>query len=446
MINLFENFDHASLDLLRSERIAKFNIPSVAINDNGFLPAEIDTPVKYFCQLNSSRKPLYFDQVPLPNKYWRIQGNAQGAQVMDLTTKRADIKYRLNDNSRLVQEVVWYDRFGKAAFTDHYDQHGFLFAKTLFQNGVPAVKKYFNHQNEEVIVHLLQSGNIFLNVGRKQRHFADLRSFLKYFLELRHYDLDHVIYNSLNQSLQVSLSLPKIGEDILFWHEKVEKDNLPGNMKFLMDNETRTRHVVFQRYNDWQRLKGQLTSASASHVDFQYLGMIYPHPRANQLRATALIFTNSDQVVHLKELVQLLPNVHFSVAALTDMSDKLLAFNSSSNVSLYPRVTGKQVKQLVKDNDIYLDINKGNEIVDAVRGAFEQNMLILGFKSTLHQPMLIADENVYGDDQTEQMAQKILSALVKPKLMKDLIDTQRREAGDVNVDDYQRVFDPWLRH
>ena len=70
MINLFEYFDKDSEDFLRSELYAKIKIPSVAIHDNGFLPEEVDSPIKFYCGFRKEGHPLYFDKVPLP-KYWR---------------------------------------------------------------------------------------------------------------------------------------------------------------------------------------------------------------------------------------------------------------------------------------------------------------------------------------------------------------------------------------
>ena len=46
MINLFETFDTNSLDLIRSQLYADFNIKAIVIKDNGFTPDQIDSPVK----------------------------------------------------------------------------------------------------------------------------------------------------------------------------------------------------------------------------------------------------------------------------------------------------------------------------------------------------------------------------------------------------------------
>lgn len=443
MINLFETFDNPSRDLLISEKIAGFTIPSVVINDDGFLPDEVDSPIQYFCRLKSNHRPLYFDQVKLPH-YWRILANAQGGQVYDLKTKKANIIFTKPDNQRTVREVQWLDENGQISWIDRYDKHATRFSKVYYDNGQPAVCEYFDIDGQKVIEQNLRSNDIFLNFKGKQRHFADMPDLVLYYLKLKNYDLNHILYNTLNLSLAVTLRLPAdSGEDMLVWHEKLG-DELPGNMQFLIDNDTRTTKVAFQDYGDWQTKQDLIPKDSK--LDFMYLGMIYPHPRANQLRSQALILTNSDRIDQLETLVKLLPNVTINIAAVTEMSGKLLALGDYDNVEVYPQVSHAKVMELISNCDIYLDINRGNEILDAVRGAFEQNMLILGFKETLHEPQFVARQNVY--DSTEGaarlMAQKVLSALVKPELMGNLIDEQRRSAGDVWPKDYQRILGDWV--
>lgn len=87
MLNLFDNFDQASFDLLRSQRSAQIKIPTVVINDDGFLPTEVESPIKFFGQYNKNRSPLYFDQIPVP-KYWRILSTASQGEIYDLDQKR----------------------------------------------------------------------------------------------------------------------------------------------------------------------------------------------------------------------------------------------------------------------------------------------------------------------------------------------------------------------
>ncbi len=437
MINLFEKYDERSQNLLRSELMAKIKLPTVIMEDNGFLPATVDSPIRYFCGLEHDNHPaLYFDKLPVP-AYWRITGTATGGQVLDLDHKRANIIFYSNDNSRLIKEVQWLNTQGQVAWVDCYNQHGRRFAKVVYTNGRPAVKRYYNRKGSPVLTQNLGAGDLFLNYRGVQRHFPNLIALTTYYLHLCHYDLERVFYNTLNLSLNVVLNLPKNGEDTLFWAEPVG-DQLPGNMTYLMQHSTRTKHIIFQNYRDWQRIHKQLPTDS--QVDFQYLGITYPHPRGNALQPNALILTDSDQLEQFRQLVTLLPQVTFYVVALTNMSDKLMAMHHYANVKLYPRASDHQIRHLLKICDLYLDINHGSEILDAVLGAFEQNMLILGFNNTLHRPQLVLPANVYAPAGVKQMAQKILTSLISPKTMKNLIDSQRKDASEVLPKEYQRVL------
>lgn len=437
MINLFEHYDVASADLLRSEIIAKIKVPSVAIFDDGFLPKEVDSPIQHYCQFNRHHQPLYFDKLPLP-KYWKINSVAGSGTVYDLNQKRAEITYSSADNSRIIKEVRWLNLAGQVNWVDHYNRYGERFAKTYYENGRAVFEKYFKNSDHQVMAWNCLKGDFWLKVDGYERHFASRADFVAYYLQQRQYPLNHVIYNTLNVSLAVTMNLPKSGSDILFWHEKTA-DQLPGNMQYLVDNETRTKHVIFQNYTDWQQ-RDRFLPKEPGHVDFQYLGMIYPHPRSNKLQQRGLILTNSDQVEQLDKLVKLLPNFEFNVTAVTEMSGKLLQFGDLPNCNVYPTVSQQRLKQLMADCDVYFDINHGDEILDAVRGAFEQNMLIVGFNETLHNRKFVAPENVFKKNAVKQMAQVVLTALVKPEEMKQLVDTQRQLAGDVLIEDYQRVF------
>ena len=72
-----------------------------------------------------------------------------------------------------------------------------------------------------------------------------------------------------------------------------------------------------------------------------------------------------------------------------------------------------------------------------MRAAFENNMLILGFNETMHEPRLIADENRYAAAEFDKMAIKIVQAVSQADEMQRLIDTQRQQAGDEPVARFQ---------
>ncbi len=51
---------------------------------------------------------------------------------------------------------------------------------------------------------------------------------------------------------------------------------------------------------------------------------------------------------------------------------------------LYPSINIDRVNELYQLCDIYLDINEGNEILNAVEQAFDYELLILGYRQTAH--------------------------------------------------------------
>lgn len=438
MINLFEKYDGSARDFLFSQKTANIKIPSVAMIDDGFLPEDVDSPFKYFTNLDDGHDPLYFDQLKIPY-FWRILSTGSGGQIYDLDKMKGRIFYSATDNSRQVKEVQWFDDVGNVSWVDHYNNHGHLLAKTYYENHTPVYRKYFNDQGKTVIEWNIAAEDIFLDAKNIHRHFSSLADFVTFYLNLKNYKLDHVFYNSLSSPLWVMDSLPDDGEDTLFWNEKTGAE-IPGNMRYLLNKSTRTKHIVFQRHDDWNRRRELFPNGTGNVQDLHYLGMIYPHPRGNKLQPRILIMTNSDQIDHLEELVTAMPNIEFHIAAVTEMSSKLLAVGERPNVSVYPSVSRSRALELLKQCDVYLDINRGDEILDSVRAAFEQNMLILGFKETLHEPRFVAPQNVFGQDQVKEMVQTALTALVKPALMKKLIDTQREHANDATVDQYKEVI------
>lgn len=49
MINLFDKWDQAARNFKLAQLIAQLNIPTVVIDDDGFLPREIQSPMQYYC-------------------------------------------------------------------------------------------------------------------------------------------------------------------------------------------------------------------------------------------------------------------------------------------------------------------------------------------------------------------------------------------------------------
>lgn len=261
---------------------------------------------------------------------------------------------------------------------------------------------------------------------------------VKYHLEHADLTVDRIMYNTLADGFQVTESMASTTHDnILFWQEPIT-DSVPGNMAYLLSQDDANTKVVVQHREAYERLMTLLPADQQAKVT--YLGFIYPFRRQNQQRPTAVTFTNSDQMEQLEALVRTLPQVTFNVGVLTEMSTKLLNFDQYDNVNLYPQILQTDVDRLVQEADLYLDINHGNEILDASRTAFENNMLILGFDQTVHNRRFTAPEHLYQLEKVEEMITLVNTVLGDGNALEDQLQAQWHHAGEETVEHYNQVI------
>ncbi|HFH9836905.1 TPA: accessory Sec system glycosylation chaperone GtfB [Streptococcus suis] len=408
MIQLYDHFHQSSQDLYHSLKEAGFNGPAVVINDDGFLPEGVTSAYSYFCQMETGNgRPLYFNQIAVP-EFWEITASNADGEVWDYSYRRAKIFYAEPKHLRLVKNVDWFDKQEKVRFTDHYNQYGWLYARTYFtadQKG--ATRTYFNQAKQEVLVENFMTGDIILNWQGKT-HFFDSRVelFLYYFEEMG-WDSSQIWYNSLSTPFFLSYGMNQPGKDILFWQENIG-DEIPGNMRALLNNpHARTQRIIVQNYDVYIKMMDLVDETHKSKLT--YLGYIYPNIRNNQNRKDILIVTNSDQVEQLEYLVDQLIDFDFHIAALTEMSQRLQVFDKKDNVNLYPNASASNLDKLFKDCDIYFDINHGGQVLSAVRRAFENNMLIYGFQQTAHEPKLVLKDHLYSTAEANLLVQSLIS-------------------------------------
>ena len=74
IVLLFDYFNLGSRDLLASFLNAGIQVKAAVINDDGFLPDNVENVFEYFLGDFPEVKPLYFNQIKVP-EYWQISGN-----------------------------------------------------------------------------------------------------------------------------------------------------------------------------------------------------------------------------------------------------------------------------------------------------------------------------------------------------------------------------------
>lgn len=124
---------------------------------------------------------------------------------------------------------------------------------------------------------------------------------------------------------------------------------------------------------------------------------ILPH-NTTHYKGEILIFTNSDQLIHIGDLLKSLPNYQFHIASWTAMSPNLLVLTQFKNVRLYPTISGVLLKQLELDCDMYLNINRGPKELSIMSNMLNQGKELLSFRSQVNElpndyKMVIIDDD-----------------------------------------------------
>lgn len=193
-------------------------------------------------------------------------------------------------------------------------------------------------------------------------------------------------------------------------------------MSNILAKEDRCTHTIFvTNKNAFAKLKD---------VDniFKQIGYVYDFKTSKNSLNDAFVFTNSDEVVCLKELVEACTNITFHVAAVTEMSPKLLAFNDYENVELYPCITTKIIDKLFATCGIFLDINRGIELHDAVFNAFLHSQLIFGFDQTLHNEFYLSPDNIYKVGDVKLLINKLNKVNKDDAFAKKLLKAQKGDS------------------
>jgi len=437
---LMDTYSTDSQKLHDSLKIAGYNVKAVAIEDDGFLPEDVISLFQSFlgdygqaALKNNSEvwlkskltdnsvpgRPRYFNQIQIP-EYWEISGNNSNAKINDKYIEKAKIYYAEPTHKRNVKVVDWMDLHGVVRCSDHYNRYGALYAKTIFNaKGQKVSKSYYSVDRKEVIVENFVTKDIILNEDGEIKLFHNKTEFVVHFLKKNGLDKNRIFFTSLSVPFFATLHIDARDErdDIMFWQENTGKD-IPGNMQSILNgNAKRCNTILVQKKESYDRLM----ELGASPEKVKYLGYIYQISRMNKNRPNALICTNSDRILQLETLVTSLPEMHFNIAALTEMSSKLMSIENYDNVTLYPGIKAEMQKVLFADCDYYFDINTGAEIISAVHSSFVNDMLIIGFNNVAHNKNYVSPNHLFEEIETDKMIELVKSTLLdREKLDQEL--------------------------
>lgn len=444
MIELYDQYNQESKDLHTSLKVAGLSGDVLVIGSDGFLPEGFYSPFDHYVLEGETGKPLFFNQVPVPD-FWEILGDNNSARICNLTETRAQISYVPGHYKRLVYKVAWLDKSGVVRQTDHYNRYGFCHAQTTHdQDGQAIHTKYLTRQGQERILENHLTGDILLSLDKQPlRHFANRIAFVVDFLQTTFGQPDQIIFNTLATSFLVSFYMEAgSGKDYLVWQEPLG-DTLPGNMLAILDNDQqRPQGVLIPNKATYQKALDLATDAQKAKI--HPMGYVYDFVRKNANRKNALIATHSDQIEQLEPLIKALPDLHFRIAAVTEMSPKLLAMGSYPNVTLYPNASQGQLQDLYQVSDLYLDINYQGEMQGAIRRAFLNRQLILAFSQTAHDLTYTASQHIFDKDDLPAMIAKIQAVLGRRGEMEVALEAQAQAANALDVTSLSQALNPFL--
>ena len=446
MINLFEHFDKQTQTLYDTLRIAGYDNETIVLEDDGFLPEQIMTPYRFFARYDipENAKARYFNQVDVP-RYWEIIGNNDSATVRDIDKQRANIRYHRASKSRIVSHVEWLDEAGRLLYIDHYTQHGIRFAQTFYDlSGKRIFRKYLDQQGVEVIYENFVAQSIILNWQGQEHHFNNKVQFIQFFLTALGKAQSGYVINSLGLPFSVLYHLDEPGNDLVFWQEQCH-GNVPGNMSLILQaGLTRNYHVIVPDHREYEVLKQQVDDKGQQRI--LQAGYLYDYTRQNGYTSNVVMMTNSDQIHHLEAIVEACPTATFHIGAVTEMSDKLMAMEQYDNVKLFPTIERATVDKLYQLCDVYLDINEGGEIINAVHTAFEHDLLILGYRDNAHNLAVTAPENLFDKgDNAANLIQALKDVQRKKRYFKVRHEYQKAHVHEVRVKDFKHVIEKVLK-
>lgn len=439
IILLFDRYTFESKLLHESVRKLSADCLAVVLDENCFLPKGVLSIHDLFLgndidSIEKVERPRYYNEITIPDKWSINAGVNEGYGIISYQHEEKGRIHYTKPQEYFVEAVEWYDRKGVTRFWDHYNRYGDLCARTVCDHdGQKISKTWVTAQGREVMVEHLKTGDIVLNDENFVKLFQTKIDAIVYLFKKLGLARNRIFYNSLSTPFFISNALNGSSKrDVLFWQETVG-DEIPGNMLVILNGQAgRTDKIVVQKRSAYNRL----VELGANKESITELGFIYPFEKENRHKWEALICTNTDQIEHCRELIEAFPQMHFHIAAVTEMSADLMELQNYKNVRLYPGAVPKVLDELFKKCDFYFDINHYNEMDSAVRRAFLHNHLIFAFDETLHKEEYVAKEHIYSVAEFEKMVSDIKGVMENETFLDHHLERQRRHALAENVETY----------
>jgi hypothetical protein len=260
---------------------------------------------------------------------------------------------------------------------------------------------YFNHNQEEVLLHYIQDGYL-IDQGSEGRD----RIFLG------REELTKVVLNQILKSDEAIICMDSNLIPILQTlnaNRLVYCSDSHDGLEFI---QSQVNHVLITNYYPQEeRLSGMIYLAGAKQEGSQ---TFVPQ---------AMVMTASENIEGLADLVDAFPDIDFHIGAQTSMGPKLTCLEDKGNVHLYPGIRQEKYQELLRKCFIYLDLNYGSEVSDATLDAIENGQLLYGLESTVHRHYYKGLPTVYTS--LEELEQDFRQLLQQPEFYPKALESQK---------------------
>ena len=332
-------------------------------------------------------KPLFFNDLSVP-LYWELWTLGITTYLFDGKDRRANIIFRENVRERTVKQVEWFGQGEKVVAIDDYNRYGWRTKQRLLDDeGQALMDIYFNRAQEEVLLHYIQEDYLIHqgSVGR-DRIFSGKDELTKAVMTQIFKSDEPVI--CMDSTLLSILQLQKPNRLV---YCSASHDGL----EHIQNQVSHT--LIANYYPQEERRSGLIYLAGAEQEGNQ------------PFVAQAMVMTASENIEGLAGLVDKFPDIAFHIAALTSMGPKLTCLEEKTNVHLYPGISRKKYRELLRKSSIYLDLNYGSEVSDVTLEAIANEQLLYGLASTVHRQYYKALPTVFAS--VEEMGQSIRQLL-----------------------------------
>lgn len=192
------------------------------------------------------------------------------------------------------------------------------------------------------------------------------------------------------------------------WTQHFMSKDLPKIIHYTTHRKPWNSIVGYRYRNVWF----DYFSLTYEQIQMHYMGEFDFKNLYKRYAVNLFSFTDSQDFLYIKELVESLPDVAFHIGAYTQMGDKLLELNHYSNVYLYPEIVGDVIDELTSVCDAYLDTHFGNNQKSFVEEFIRQHKKILAFDCTSKNPEYEIIINSQTPDEMIQTIKQLSTPLI----------------------------------